>query len=37
MSLKKGKNKKLGISLSENADSNNEGFRVRLQKPAKIK
>ena len=27
----------LGLSLGKSNDSNNEGFKVRLQKPAKIK
>ncbi len=37
MSLKAGKNKEIGLSLTKSSDSNNEGFKVRLQKPSKIK
>ena len=37
MRLKTGKDKELGLSLGKSNDSNNEGFKVRLQKPAKIK
>ena len=37
MRLKTGKDKELGVSLGKSNDSNDEGFKVRLQKPAKIK
>ena len=37
MRLKTGKDKELGLSLGKSNDSNDEGFKVRLQKPAKIK
>ena len=37
MNFKTGKSKELGLSLSKSSDSNNEGYKVRLQKPTKIK
>ena len=37
MNLKAGKSREIGLSLTKSSDSNNEGFKVRLQKPSKIK